>query len=57
MGDNLLTDILFGNGLGIRTVFVLSGVSRLEEVETLGVTPTYIAEGVEWFVKGEEKGE
>ena len=57
MGDNLLTDILFGNGLGIRTVFVLSGVSKLEEVESLGINPSYIAKGVEWFVKKEEKGE
>jgi len=58
MGDNLLTDIKFGNNLGIRTIFMLTGVSTLEEVETLGIVPTYIARGVDHFVlegKEEEK--
>ena len=55
MGDNLLTDIKFGNHLGIRTVFLLSGVSLLEEVDTLGIVPTYIAKGVYHFLEKEEK--
>lgn len=48
VGDRLDTDIMFGNGGGISTALVLTGVSEMSDVVGLepgGVkTPTYLLE-------------
>ncbi len=45
VGDNLLTDIGAGAAAGVRTVLLLTGVSRREEIPSAPVRPTYVAEG------------
>jgi len=52
IGDNLHTDILFGNGLGIQTIFVTTGVSKLEDMDTYGIYPSYVVHGVQGLVEG-----
>jgi HAD superfamily hydrolase (TIGR01457 family) len=47
IGDNLETDILAGKNLGIPTVFVLSGVHKLEDVERLKIEPDFYAENLQ----------
>jgi NagD protein len=42
VGDNLRTDILAGFQAGLETVLVLSGVSTLNDVETMPFRPSYI---------------
>lgn len=42
IGDNLQTDIFMGIRAGMRTALVLSGVSRLADIERLGIQPDYI---------------
>jgi len=44
IGDRLDTDILGGKNYGADTLLVQSGVSRLEEMATLGITPTWTAQ-------------
>ncbi|MEO0138553.1 MAG: HAD-IIA family hydrolase [candidate division WOR-3 bacterium] len=46
IGDRLDTDIIGGNRLNIPTVFVLTGVHTLEDVERLKIVPTYFAENL-----------
>ncbi len=43
VGDRLNTDILGGNRAGLDTLLVLTGVHGLEDVERLGIIPTYYA--------------
>ncbi|VTR23464.1 UMP phosphatase [Serratia fonticola] len=42
VGDNLRTDILAGFQAGLETVLVLSGVSNLNDVESMPFRPSYI---------------
>lgn len=44
IGDNLVTDIAAGVNAGIRTVLLLTGISRREDVRPDGPHPTWIAE-------------
>ncbi len=48
VGDRLDTDIMFGNGGGISTALVLTGVSEMSDVIRLEAggdkTPTYLLE-------------
>ena len=43
IGDNLDTDILAAQNIGIRSVLMLTGVSTLEEAERGRIQPTWIA--------------
>jgi len=43
IGDNLDTDILAAQNVGIRSALMLTGVSTLEEVEKSQIKPTWIA--------------
>ncbi len=58
VGDTLHTDILGGNKFGLDTVLVLTGNTRLEEVEirikSTGIIPTYICESA--VIKTGDKG-
>lgn len=49
VGDNLLTDIPAGAAAGIRTVLILSGMSKREDVAGSPVEPTWIVEDYEEF--------
>ena len=42
IGDRLNTDILGSSRVGIRTVLLLSGVSKREDIPGSGVTPDYV---------------
>ena len=42
VGDNLETDIKAGKNAGLRTVFILTGVSRREDAEAATAKPTWI---------------
>lgn len=46
IGDQLGTDILGGKRLGLRTILVLSGVSRREHIEESGVVPDLVVSGL-----------
>ena len=48
IGDNLDTDILFGNGAKISTVAVLSGVCGVEDIEEAEEErkPTYFCDKI-----------
>ncbi len=46
IGDNLETDILCGKTLGVPTVFVLTGVHNLKDVERLGIEPSFFVENL-----------
>jgi len=46
VGDRLETDILAGIEAGVDTMLVLTGVSRVEEIEERGIRPTYVEEGL-----------
>lgn len=42
VGDNLETDILGGRNAGLRTVLMLTGVARREDVTRLGIEPHHV---------------
>ena len=44
VGDNLETDIALGVNFGVETIFVLTGIHKKEDVERLGIHPTYVVE-------------
>jgi 4-nitrophenyl phosphatase len=46
IGDQLGTDILGGKRMGLRTILVLSGVSRREHIEEAGVVPDVVVSGL-----------
>lgn len=46
IGDNMDTDITMGLGSGLKTVLVLSGVTRREDVERYSYGPTHVVESV-----------
>ena len=52
VGDNLQTDILAGTSNGIDTLFVLTGVSKEEDIETFNISPTYTVNNLgEWVIE------
>lgn len=42
VGDNLRTDILAGFRAGLETIPVLSGVSQLDDIDTMPFRPSWI---------------
>ena len=44
VGDNLETDIALGEKFGVETIFVLTGIHKREDIERLGIHPTYVVE-------------
>ena len=42
IGDNLLTDIAFGENIGASSCLVLTGVSKEDDIDD--VKPTYIVD-------------
>jgi HAD superfamily hydrolase (TIGR01457 family) len=46
IGDNLQTDILMGIKGGMRTALVLTGVSKLSDIEQLRIRPDYIFKSI-----------
>jgi 4-nitrophenyl phosphatase len=50
IGDRLDTDILLGINAGVDTLLVLTGISRLEDIEKTGINPTYVAKNLYDFV-------
>jgi len=56
VGDNLETDVPSGAKAGIRTVLMLTGVSKREQVEKAPVRPTWVVDGYEglWEIVSRE---
>ncbi len=50
VGDRLDTDIMLGVNTGVDSLLVLTGISRVEDVEKYGVNPTYIAKDLLEFI-------
>jgi 4-nitrophenyl phosphatase len=49
VGDNLLTDIAFGNNSGVRTLLVMGGVTHKEEVygdSPSDIVPSFVMESL-----------
>ncbi|WP_409423002.1 HAD-IIA family hydrolase [Pseudaeromonas sp. ZJS20] len=46
IGDNLKTDILAGFQAGLETILVLSGVSRMSDIDTVPFRPNHIYQSV-----------
>ena len=46
MGDRINTDILFAKNAGIDSCLVLSGVSKLEDIDQHEIKPTYFMERI-----------
>ncbi len=46
VGDRLDTDIAFGAAVGMRTLFVLSGVHGRHDIESFGVEPDFMLESL-----------
>jgi NagD protein len=46
VGDRMDTDIVAGIEAGLRTVLVLSGVTRAEDVERFPYRPSHIVDSV-----------
>ncbi len=42
VGDNLRTDILAGFRAGLETILVLSGVSTLDDIDSMPFRPSWI---------------
>ncbi len=51
IGDNLKTDILFGQNSGIDTTCVLTGVTKEEDIKLnlKGIMPKYYCETLAWL--------
>lgn len=47
LGDRLATDIVGGQRLGLKTILVLSGVTRATELQSSSVQPTWVFSGIE----------
>lgn len=46
IGDRMDTDIIAGTESGMRTILVLTGVTRREEVERFPYHPTWVRESI-----------
>ncbi|HEY4385468.1 MAG TPA: HAD hydrolase-like protein, partial [Ktedonobacteraceae bacterium] len=46
IGDRMDTDIIAGTESGMRTILVLTGVTRREEVERFPYRPTWVRESI-----------
>jgi 4-nitrophenyl phosphatase len=51
VGDRLDTDIMLGVNAGVDTLLVLTGVSRVEDIEKTGISPTYVAKDLLDFIE------
>ncbi len=51
IGDRLDTDILLGVKSGVDTLLMLTGVSSVDDIERLGITPTYVAKDLKSFIE------
>ena len=47
IGDRLYTDVACGVNAGIDSIFVLSGEGVMEDIETYGITPTWVFRDIE----------
>ena len=52
LGDRLETDILGAVRAGIRSIFVLSGISKREALKGLSYQPDWIFEGIADLTEG-----
>jgi 4-nitrophenyl phosphatase len=61
VGDNVLTDIAFGNASGVRTLLVMGGVTSREQVygdNPSDIIPTYVIESLgDWAVLADNLSE
>ena len=46
IGDRLYTDVACGINAGVDSIFVLSGEGKISDIETMGITPTYIMKDI-----------
>ena len=51
IGDRLYTDIASGANAGVDTICVLSGESRLEDIEKSEIKPTYVYKDIKEILK------
>ena len=51
VGDRLYTDIASGVNAGVDTICVLSGESRLEDIEKSEIKPTYVYKDIKEILK------
>jgi ribonucleotide monophosphatase NagD (HAD superfamily) len=46
IGDRLETDILMGQKAGMKTALVLTGVTHMDDIDTLGINPDYTLDSI-----------
>ena len=51
IGDRIYTDVACGINAGIDSVFVLSGEGVMSDIEKFGISPDYVAGGIEDILK------
>jgi ribonucleotide monophosphatase NagD (HAD superfamily) len=51
VGDRLETDILMGKRLGLRTILVLSGVTRASDERIAEIAPDHVLRSVEELIR------
>jgi len=51
LGDRLATDIAGGQRLGLKTILVLSGVTRAADLQSSSVQPIWVFSGIEELAK------
>jgi NagD protein len=52
VGDRLDSDIAAGIAAGVDTLLVLTGVSKEEEIEALGIKPTHVRKSLAAILEG-----
>lgn len=51
VGDRLETDILGGNDAGLITILVLSGVAERADIDTSGIRPDFVIDGIAALIR------